>query len=141
MSEETTLTSAAKGRLIDLLSTYDPATRARGSRYAAEGNVVGLRRGADGLSATAFVHGTQIYQVTLGPYRYGVLESGCTCPAFPREGRCKHVAAVAMLLQLGSAALARSSLPMSVPAAVPTRAAPAAAAAFEEPLPTCLRGV
>ena len=79
MPEETTLTSAAKGRLIDLLSSYDPATRARGSRYAAEGNVVGLRRGADGLSATAFVHGTQIYQVTLGPYRYGRLESECSC--------------------------------------------------------------
>ena len=142
MPEETTLTVAAKGRLINLLSTYDPATRARGSRYAAEGNVVGLRRGADGLSATAFVHGTQIYQVTLGPYRYGHLESGCTCPAFPREGRCKHVAAVAMLLQLGSAAVARSSLPVSVPAAVPARAAgPAASTVSAEPLPPCLRGV
>jgi superfamily II DNA or RNA helicase len=142
--EETTLTSAARGRLLDLLSTYDPATRARGSRYAAEGNVVGLRRGSDGLSATAFVHGTQIYQVTLGPYRYGVLESGCTCPAFPREGRCKHIAAVAMVLQLGSAALARSSLPASVPAAVPARAVAlgaASASVSTEPLPTCLRGV
>jgi superfamily II DNA or RNA helicase len=141
VSDETTLTSAARSRLVDLLSTYDPTTRARGSRYAAEGRVVGLRRGADGTSASAFVHGTQIYQVTLGPYRYGSLESNCSCPQFATTGRCKHVAAVAMVLQLGSSAgAARAAAPRPVALHVVPRA-PAAATSSSEPLPACFRGV
>ena len=98
VSNEATLTVAAKGRILELLSTYDADTLARGRRYAAEGNVVGLRRDSDGVNATAFVQGTQLYQVSLATPAYGALDSNCTCLGFARAGQCKHVVAVALTL-------------------------------------------
>jgi superfamily II DNA or RNA helicase len=56
--------------------------------------VTGVRR--EGVLVRAFVHGTQRYEVTVaidGP------TTSCTCQAYGRDGKCKHLAAVALTVQ------------------------------------------
>ena len=146
------LTVAAKQRVLELLATYDAPTRARGRRYAVEGNVFGLQYEPDGMGVAAFVQGTQLYQVRLGPYAFGSMETSCTCPAFAREERCKHVVAVALALhaseteavippRLAAPPVVRPPVKSAAAGAAAAGAAATAAAAAHDAIPAVVRGV
>src|SRR6185312_13339480 len=80
----------------EIFAAYDPTTLLRGREYADDGRVAITTR--DPLVVRGVVRGTQPYVVALGED----IES-CTCPAFDREGRCKHIAALAHALRRGRA--------------------------------------
>ena len=78
----------------EVFESYDPTTLLRGREYADDGRVTVSSR--DAGTVRAVVRGSQPYDVTIGEDR-----ETCTCPAFDREGRCKHIAALAHLLRRG----------------------------------------
>ena len=80
----------------EVLASYDPSTLFRGREYADDGRVTVTSRDVAAVRAVVRGSGSQPYDVSIG-------EDGetCTCPAFDREGRCKHIAALAHLLRRG----------------------------------------
>ena len=78
----------------DVLRSSSGLVLARGREYAAQGRVVELTD--EGGVTRAIVRGSQAsrYDVALGPDR-----ADCTCPAYAREGECKHLVAVAFALR------------------------------------------
>ena len=78
-------------RARHILRSYSPQVVARGRVYAEEGRVRDVRVDADGVSAV--VNGSEAYRVDVLASKK--VPSSCTCPAFAREGECKHVAALA----------------------------------------------
>jgi superfamily II DNA or RNA helicase len=78
----------------DVFASYDPKTLHKGREYAEDGRVTITSR--DAAIIRAVVRGQVPYDVAIGE---GV--ETCNCPAFDREGRCKHIAAVAHALRRG----------------------------------------
>lgn len=70
----------------------------RGLTYYQTGNVLNWSR--TGATITADVAGTDNYRVRL-THRTGYLEGSCNCPAFERNGFCKHCVAVALAYRSG----------------------------------------
>lgn len=70
------------------------AAFARGAAYAASGAVNIVMAGAGGIHA--LVRGSETYRVRLGG-KGRDLTGECTCPAFERDGWCKHLVAAALV--------------------------------------------
>jgi superfamily II DNA or RNA helicase len=83
---------------ITLPRAYDAATLAHGRRYADEGRVLELRSSKTGETAHAIVQGTNLYEVTVDLVSRNAKDARCTCLAFARDRKCKHVAAVVAVL-------------------------------------------
>jgi hypothetical protein len=83
---------AISSRLEDFLRSCSGGVLTRGRRYADEGRVLEVSH--DGATVRAVVAGTDNYDVVLGPEA-----AECTCPAYDRDGECKHLAAVALTLR------------------------------------------
>lgn len=85
------------------MSRFDPkhlkqmageAAYARGAAYAASGVVTIVMADASGIHA--LVRGSETYRVRLAG-KGRDLTGECTCPAFERDGWCKHLVAVALV--------------------------------------------
>lgn len=77
-----------------LMSLAGKAAFARGTEYATSGAVTLVLADRNGVQA--LVHGSEAYRVRLkGAGRRVTGE--CTCPAFERDGWCKHLVAVALV--------------------------------------------
>jgi len=76
-----------------LRSTVGDGPFVRGKAYAQEGRVEILH--ADRHGAKGLVQGSERYRVEVA-MRSGRLSGRCDCPAFDREGACKHMVAVAI---------------------------------------------
>src|SRR5688572_26420663 len=50
-----------------------------------------------GNSALAYVQGTERYQCSVDVFT-GNLRGICSCPAYPRSGHCKHIAAMSFAI-------------------------------------------
>lgn len=77
-----------------LLDLAGPAAFARGQDYAARGLVRLISAGAAGVIAT--VRGTEAWQVRLTGGNGTPIGGHCTCPAFERDGFCKHLVATGL---------------------------------------------
>ncbi|MBX3226730.1 MAG: DEAD/DEAH box helicase [Labilithrix sp.] len=82
----------------DVLASYERSTLVRGQHYADDGRVTVTRR--DVSVVRGRVRGTQPYDVQIG-VEEGEPFTSCTCPAYDREGECKHIAALAYVLHGG----------------------------------------
>ena len=122
-------------RILGLLESYDAPTIARGGRYVGDGKVIEIRRSAGDHEVKALVQGTDLYHVTLGPYEKHKLSSSCTCRAFASEGRCKHIAAVALIIHRESRTDSLRAQPLAA------QRTAALAASQPEPFPPILRHV
>src|SRR4051812_2457738 len=80
----------------EVFASYDPATLLRGREYADDGRVAVTSRDVAMVRAIVRGSGAQPYDVAIGEDR-----ETCTCPAFDREGRCKHIAALAHFIRRG----------------------------------------
>ncbi len=80
----------------DIIKYCGPVFYQRGYRYAQEGRVKEVAHPSpDPFQYEALVRGTDIYRVSLFYGHDGrFMSSLCECPAFPRQGVCKHIAAV-----------------------------------------------
>lgn len=108
--------AASERRLVELLNGYDAALLGGARSCIERKNVVGLRRHPDGITASGYVHDTEIQQVMLRPARLSTLAPSCTCDVFARNAKCIHVAAVALSL------LAESTSLVAAPAGAGTKA-------------------
>ncbi|MBX3192200.1 MAG: DEAD/DEAH box helicase [Labilithrix sp.] len=83
--------------LTHFLRGYDAQTLARARAYVRDGRVTSVRK--DGDSFSAFVDGTSRYAVMLAQLETGDIVTDCTCMAYARFARCKHLAALVCELQ------------------------------------------
>jgi superfamily II DNA or RNA helicase len=90
----------------EVFASYDPTTLLRGREYADDGRVAVTSRDVATVRAVVRGNGAQPYDVAIGEDR-----ETCTCPAFDREGRCKHIAALAHVLRRGRPQPVGTALP------------------------------
>ena len=90
----------------EVFASYDPVTLLRGREYADDGRVTVVSRDVMVVRAVVRGKGAQPYDVRIGDDH-----ESCTCPAFDREGGCKHIAALAHFLRRGRPQPVATALP------------------------------
>lgn len=86
-------------RLVQKLAHYFPDRERRlGSEYWRQGRVRLARVSADAVQGQ--VRGTHFYWASLS-WRRPYLQGVCECPAYEREGRCKHLWAMVLAVEMG----------------------------------------